>query len=208
VFMALIVLISCNNGNLNIIKKKDLKAIELKDEFFTPQEGLALTEARKLIIEELKDNGVKGDVEKVAITEEITIQEIWENIGTQLYKVNVDYAWIYGVAIIKDNRVLQILNGMPTEGIFIADIDKDSYYEVYTNIAMGSGIISNEILGFNIVSQEKYHLAMRGKQDFSLFVEDNILMANISTYPNINKIERTGKVLLKTKANNRELYIE
>ncbi|HHY23448.1 MAG TPA: hypothetical protein GX527_04310, partial [Clostridiaceae bacterium] len=147
VFMALIVLISCNNGNLNIIKKKDLKAIELKDEFFTPQEGLALTEARKLIIEELKDNGVKGDVEKVAITEEITIQEIWENIGTQLYKVNVDYAWIYGVAIIKDNRVLQILNGMPTEGIFIADIDKDSYYEVYTNIAMGSGIISNEILG-------------------------------------------------------------
>ena len=75
-FMALIVLISCNNGNLNIIEKKDLKAIELKDEFFTPQEGLTLTEARKLIIEELKDNGVKGDVEKVAITEEITIQEI------------------------------------------------------------------------------------------------------------------------------------
>lgn len=198
-------LTSCINGSHS---SKGLDAVEVKDKFISPEDGLTITDARMLIIQKLKDRGIKGNTKEVAIIEEITTQEIWKNAGTQLYKVDVGYASFYGVAIIKYNEVLEILHGMPTMGIFLADLDKDSVYEVYTNIAMGSGIISHEILGYNIATKDRYHLSKRGEQDFIMFIDEDILMAKVSKYPDINRIEKIGNVLLKTSIDKEEIYVE
>ena len=193
----------CNNESI-----ESLTVIQIKGNYILPKEGVSISDSREMIIEKLMEMGVKGDIDKVALIEEITIKEVWENAGIQLFSVNVDYAWFYGVAIMKDNEVLEVLHGMPTLGVFLADLNKDSIYEVYTNIASGSGIVSMEILGYDIASLEKLHLSKRGEQDFSLFVQNNMLMAKVTTYPNVDKLEKTGRVMMRSIDNKKELYIQ
>ena len=48
---------------------------------------------------------------------------------------------------------MQILSGMTAKEIFLADLDEGDFYEIYTSIAVGFGIISYEIHGFNIVTK-------------------------------------------------------
>lgn len=195
--------------NEDEINKKDLPAIEINGNYISPNGGIDTTEAKKLIIIELKKDSVKGDINSAIKLREITTKESWENIGVQLYKVNVDYAWINGIAVIKDKEVLTILSGMPTETIFLSDLDNDSIYEIYINILLGSGIISEEILGFNVSSNESYRLSMRMEKDLHLFIENGILMTKIRPFHN-NKVKNTstGKVILKNSDNRSELAIE
>ncbi|MCT4686017.1 hypothetical protein [Vallitalea sp.] len=200
--------IPLKNGKVIIEKQNSLNAIQVDGKSISPVEGLKIKDARELIINKLVDMGVKGDINKVAIIEEITTQEMWENVGAQVYKVDVNYACIYGVAIIKDNKVLEILYGMPTLSVFLADLDEDGVYELYTNIAKGSGIISYEILGYNIATQERYHLAKRGRKDYSLLVDNNTLMAKVYRYPHLQKIEKIGKVRLKTNGDKWEIDVD
>ena len=73
VIIALVILVSCNK---NTDEDKKLITFEVKDGLYTPQEGLTITEAKDLTIDELVNIGVKGDIKKAAIIEEITTQEI------------------------------------------------------------------------------------------------------------------------------------
>jgi hypothetical protein len=91
----------------------------------------------------------------------------------------IENAWIDAVVVIKNNEVLTILNGMPTRAVFLADLDNDSKYEIYTNVFLGSGMISEEIIGYNIALRESYHLSMRGEKDVSLFIEEGILKSKV-----------------------------
>lgn len=184
-------LVACGQKKLEAFK------VECNSECFSPVTGVDSTKAKELIVQWLKENGVKGKIEEAIIIEEITKEEIWDNINTQLFTIEVDYAWIYGIALIKDGDVLTCMSGMPTKGIYAADLDGDGHYEIYSNIAMGSGMISYEVLGYNVKSIEEYHLQMRGKKDYGLFVEEGKLKAIVSKYPSIHDVERTGVLQVK-----------
>ncbi len=162
----------------------DLPAIEITpDSKFTPSGGISTEEARKLLIPYYKEKGVKGDIQSEITVEETTVKEIWENAHVQLFSLEIEYAWVHGTAVVKDGKVLGTLGGMPLCETFIADVDKDGVYEVYANVSFGSGIVSEDIAGYNIAKGDEYYLSERMKKDYKLFVEDGELMVNEYKYP-------------------------
>ncbi len=166
------------------VKSYRLPAVQISENSkFSPIGGIPLESAKQLIAEHLIESGTKGDVKANLAIEEITAKEGWYNGRLQIYRVELDYAWLDGVAVIKDGKVVCVLEGMPTYEVFLADLDKDNNYEIYTNISMGSGIVSNEIRGYNISSGTKYALSMRAKRDLSLFIKDGMLYVKQFEYP-------------------------
>jgi len=153
----------------------------VKSDKYAPDGGISLSAAKEEIIRYLEKNGTKGNISSEIKLSEITVKEAWENTGVQIYRVDVDYAWLYGVAVIKNGKVLTILDGMPTESVFLADLDNDGNYEIYTNAYFGSGIVSLEIRGYNIASGTRYSFSKRMKSDLQLFIRDKALW--VKEYP-------------------------
>jgi len=190
----------------NVAPKKGLASFKVDGNSMSPKGGMDLPGARKLIIGRLEKDGVKGDIDPAAKISEITTKESWESAGIQLYSVRVDYAWLDGVAVVRNKECMAVLNGRV---VFLADLDKDDRYEIYTNFERGSGIISLDILGYNIALKEKYSLSMRFKKDLELFIENGALMARLHP-PQQNRENNApvGKVILKINRGKRELAIE
>ena len=190
----------------NDAPKKGLAAINVAGNSIAPEGGMDLPGARKLIIGRLKKDWVVENYDPAAKISEITTKESWESAGIQLYSVRVDYAWLDGVAVVRNKECLAVLNGRVA---FLADLDQDGRYEIYTNHESGSGIISLDILGYNIALKEKYSLSMRFKKDLELFIENGALMARLHP-PQQNRENNApvGKVILKMNGGKRELAIE
>ncbi len=199
-------IVGCNSYNSVSISNDDntLPAIELtKDNTFSPDGGTTIEEAKDLISDYLLQNGKSGNVRSSLILHEITAKEVWENDSVQIYRANLDYAWLDGVAVVKDKKVLCILDGMPTHNIFLDDLDKDGHYEVYSNISMGSGFVSREIRGYNISTGKNYSMSKRAQIDLTLFIKDKKLWVEESTY---NKQQLVSLNLLSiSKSNELEL---
>ena len=194
--------------NEDNISGTNLPAVEINGDNYSPNEGVSISFAKTNIITELIKEGVKGDINSSLKLTEITTKEAWKNARVQIYRVSLDYAWLDGVALIKNKKVLTILKGMPIKSIFLADLDMDGIYEIYTNYYLGSGIISKEISGYNISLNENYKLAMRMENDLELFIDNGILKATVKPYNKENENPIIKKVnLIKTK-NKHELIID
>lgn len=191
-----------------------LSAIEVtENNRYIPEGGLSVTKAKELIADYLAKNGTKGDILSAIQLAEITVKEAWENTGVQLYRTEVDYAWLDGVAAIKDGKVLCVLGGMPTKSVFLADLDDDGHYEIYTNVAFGSGMVSLEIRGYNFASDAEYSLSMRMKKDLQLFVQDRVLrvkeyLPSGSPAKEDGEPVSTGRLVLKDVNGKKELAVE
>lgn len=190
-----------------------LPAIELAERNgIVPEKGTPMAKAKELIIDYLSKNGTKGDIQSHIKLREITTNEIWQNASVQLFRVDLEYAWLHGLAAIRNGKVLCILDGMPALSVFLADLDNDKCYEIYTNAYFGSGIVSLEIRGYNIASDERYSLSMRGKKDLKLFVEDKLLMVN--EYDAADQLKEgskpisTGKLSIKDGTKGKELFLK
>jgi hypothetical protein len=197
-----------NVPQVDKISGTKLPALKINGNYFTPDQGVNISVAKACIINELTKEGIKGDISSFINITEITTKESWQNMNVQLYRVILDYAWLNGIAIIKDKKVLTILRGMPTETVFLADLDKDSVYEIYTNYFLGSGIISEEIGGYNISLNENYGLSMRMEKDFHLYVENGVLMTEVRPYYKFDETPIIKKVTLKKIDNKYKLIIE
>lgn len=190
------------------ISESNLPALKINGDFYTPDRGVDISVAKDSIISELTKEGIKGDIISIIKITEITTKESWQNMGVQLYRVILDYSWINGVALIKNKKVLTILKGMPTETVFLADLDKDSIYEIYTNYFLGSGIISEEINGYNISLNENYCLSMRMEKHLHLYIANGILMAEVRLYNKPDEKPIIKKVNLKMIDTKYKLIIE
>lgn len=207
--------IEADNSNTTAAKKTDankstsLPALKIDTQaYITPAGGLKNSEAKDLVVEYLVNNGVKGDVKKSLVISEITTKAAWENLKAQIYKVQLDYRSIYGVAVIKDGKLLSMINGMPVFDVFLADLDLDSQYEVYANTSFGSGIVSEDISGYNLVTNTEYYMSERMKKDFKLFIKDNTLMVKEYLYGNSHKDFDTSPEIKDIKLKNDKLILE
>lgn len=202
------------NKETALSESSKLPAVEATESNrYIPGNGTAPMKPEELIADYLTENGTKGDVSSYLKVTEITVKEAWENTGVRLYAVDVDYAGLYGVAVIKDGKVLEVLNGMPTKSIFLADLDNDGYYEVYTNAYYGSGIVSLEIRGYNIASDMEYSLSMRMEKDLELFVKDRVLQVKeyLPANPPLKADSEpvsTGVLVLRGDNDKKELAVE
>lgn len=218
IFVNLTSLFSQDSLNIENVKKNPetkLPAIEINGGYFSPVEGVDISVAKEIIITELtkKDEkgkkgrkGKKDDISPILKITEITTKESWQNMGVQIY--HFEQAFLDGVAIIRDKNVLTILYGMPTKTFFLADLDKDSIYEIYTNYFMGFGIISEEIVGYNIYLNEHYSLSMRMENDLHLYISDGILMTEVRPYSKLKEKPAIKKVNLKMIDNKYKIIIE
>jgi hypothetical protein len=190
-------------------KTKMLPALEIGNgKSFSPEKGLKLSQARERITKYLQDNGVKGNVGSSIKVNEITVKEAWDNNSFQLYRIDLDYASIYGVAILKDGKVLNVLDGMPTWKVFLADLDSDSRYEIYTEVSFGSGIVSNEIRGYDIATDTEYSLSLRTKKDLFLFLLNKTLWVKEVPYSDKdNEVSSISKLAVKSVKDKKGLYI-
>jgi hypothetical protein len=194
--------------NLDKISETKLPALMITTDYFSPEDGIEISVAKTIIITELKKEDLKGDINSALKITEITTKESWQNNRIQIYRVKLDYAWLDGVVLIKDNKVLTILKGMPIGTVFLADLDNDSIYEIYTNYFLGSGIISEEIGGYNVSLNENYYLSMRMEKNLHLFIDNGILMASVRPYNKNKEKPIIKKVNLKKIDNKYELIIE
>jgi hypothetical protein len=190
------------------ISESGLPALKIDGDYYTPDKGVDISVAKDSIIAELTNEGIQGDIGSVIKITEITTREAWQNMGIQLYQVILDYAWIDGVAIIKNKKVQTILKGMQIEAVFLADLDKDNIYEIYTNYFMGSGAVSEDIFGYNISLDENYCLSMRLEKDLHLYIANGILMAGVRPYNEPDEKPIIKKVNLKKFDNKYKLIIE
>ena len=159
------------NGNI-----EGLPAIEINEnESIFINEGVTLSAAKEQIAQYIIAGGAQGDVKENLKIKEISVKEAWDSDRIQIYRVELDYRALYGVAVIKEGKVLCVLDGMPTYEVFLGDVDKNGSYEIYSNVAFGSGILSHEVRGYNILSDKYYNLSMRMHKDLKLFVQDKSL---------------------------------
>jgi len=59
---------------------------------------------------------------------------------------------------------------------------------VYINNSVGSGFISDEVLGFNPMSNESYSISQRGKNDFKILLDDNKLKVVVTELEFFKKV--------------------
>lgn len=198
--------VSCKSGSIGENRENPLPALKIESDYISPEEGIEISTLRTFIIERLEGEGVRGEINSALEIKEITTEELWENNKVQLFNVNVEYAAFYGIAIVKDNQVLAVLKGMPVESVFIADLDRDNFYEVYINSFWGSGIIIEEISGYNIGTDSIYKLSKRMDTDFHLYIESGGLMVESKDYNNREE-GKTGYLSIKKDNNREELFI-
>lgn len=186
-----------------------LPTIEITNKnLITPKGGTSISASKPLIVDYLANHGMKGDISSNIVVSEITVRTAWENNRIQLYRVKVGYASLYGVAVIKDKTVLCVLGGMPTDSIFLADLDKDNLYELYTNVYFGSGIVSLDISGYNIKTKTNYYLSKRMLRDLRLFIKDKALyVEELPTALNSNSEIPIGPLVIHTKNKKATLMV-
>ncbi|HEY5584607.1 MAG TPA: hypothetical protein VIK78_08950 [Ruminiclostridium sp.] len=206
------VLGGCGDKSQNIKtsdKTATLPAVEVvsKDKII-PNGGASLDKIKGLIVQYLKDEGFKGDIQSKVSIDEITIKEAWENLRVQLYKVKLEYASIDGVAVVKDDKLLSMIEGMPVFEIFLADIDRDSKYEIYVNTSFGSGIVSSDVSGYNIATNTKYYMSKRMAKDFKSFIKDNELLVKEYRYGTLRSDFDTSNEIKALKIEKDKLVLE
>lgn len=156
-----------------------LPAMEINPEKgYRPDDGITEEKAMELLKMYKTEDGHDYKLYQTYEVTEITSKESWDNNGLQLFKVS-DPEYVtssHAVLIVKDGKLLGILGGMPVQKVFLSDLDEDGLYEVYINIFFGSGIVSQDILGYNVAQQESYRLSMRMFMDLELFMEDQTLL--------------------------------
>ena len=154
---------------------ESLPAMKISGDAISPDGGTTLADAKKLVSAYLRKTGTQGDIEKTIKVKEITTKEIWANNEIQLFSVSLDYAWIYaGFAVVKGGKVLSFLSGMPVFGRYIADLDGDKIYEIYTNFMFGSGIVTTDVGGYNPATNKTYSLSGRFKGNNGMSINYNL----------------------------------
>lgn len=197
-----------NNQKVDSITPHGLPAIMLDSNYYSPVEGINLSDAKTIIVNAIRKSGRKGDITSNIKITELTTTKSWQNMGVQIYRVILDYAWMDDIFILKDNTVLADLHGMPTDNVYLADLDNDSIYEIYTNYFLGSGIVSEEIAGYNISLNKRYSISMRMEKDLHLFIANGQLMCEVHPWNKPIDAFVVKKVVLKKMNTALELMLE
>ena len=130
-----------------------------------------------------EEKSINGDIKNEIDIKEIKVDLFSEEQKLQLYEVVLDYAWLHGIAVLKDNEVMGILSGMSNNGLFLADLDNDNSYEIIYNTEIGSGMLRNiievmeiqdgKIYNIDIYEDNKRIAILPNKSDQRLYIHWN-----------------------------------
>ena len=121
-------------------------------------------------------------------------EAIWE-IGTREITIpdfpEVTFRWTAD-EITANEKVL--IQGMPVWNVFFADLSGDGKPEICANVSFGSGMIDTHVVVYDYVNGQEYTLWDRGIFDYSLRLENGVLLCEQFTYPSGTPHDRTGSL--------------
>jgi hypothetical protein len=98
-------------------------------------------EAGKMIEEHLREKNLNFDENPSIKVEEIPFEEIWTEINTQIFRVLAGENFLKESFLIRGTKVIQLgsaLGGQGITSLAVADIDRDSYVELYYAYSFGA----------------------------------------------------------------------
>jgi hypothetical protein len=77
---------------------------------------------------------------------------------------------------------IELLWGMPVWNVYLADLTNDGKPEFCATVSIGSGIVDTRVIVYDYVSGQEYQLSSRMIYDYSLSIQDSIIMVTQSDY--------------------------
>lgn len=88
-----------------------------------------------------------------------------------------------------------LITGMPIWNLYLCDLTGDGIDEFCASVSFGSGIIDQHVVVYDYATQTEYTLWERGVFDYTLRLEDGVLMCDKRFYPH-EDIADTGPLML------------
>ena len=88
-----------------------------------------------------------------------------------------------------------LLRGMPIWNVFLCDLTGDGVSEFCATVSYGSGIIDEHIIVYDYATGNEYTLWDRGNFDYTLRLQDSVLLCDKYVYPHSNLVE-SGELML------------
>jgi len=159
------------------VQNSPLPVIRIKGKGITPNDGLSLEDARKMILNYLAGANDGATLKKNLKIKELTTAEIWESSKYQIYSVvhQAGNPFIEGIIVSQDGNVLGFLrasNPFPSALMSaLADLNGDGVYELCTNATMGSGWVDCHIYVLDLKTKNQYSLSDRMKYNYTLSID-------------------------------------
>jgi hypothetical protein len=81
-----------------------------------------------------------------------------------------------------DGETRELFTGMPIWSVYLCDLTGDSLPEICSTISYGYGIIDTRIIAYDYNTDTLYDLSDRTVYDYSLFIENQKLVAKREAY--------------------------
>ena len=101
----------------------------------------------------------------------------------------VVFRWTEGEITANGETLIQ---GMPIWNACFADLTGDGKPEVCATVSFGSGMIDTHVVVYDYANRQEYTLWDRGHFDYSLRIEDGVLLCEQYSYPGGMPFDRTG----------------
>ena len=95
-----------------------------------------------------------------------------------------------GYQITADGKTL--IQGMPIWNVYLTDLNGDQKAEICTTVGYGSGLIDTHVVVYDYANSQEYTLWERGVYDYSLRLDNGVLVCEQFTYPSGTPMDRTG----------------
>ena len=88
-----------------------------------------------------------------------------------------------------------LITGMPIWNVFLSDLTGDGIDDFCATVSYGSGIIDQHVVVYDYAAREEYTLWERGVFDYTLRLEDRVLVCDKRFYPH-GDIADSGRLML------------
>ncbi|PKM58456.1 MAG: hypothetical protein CVU98_00770 [Firmicutes bacterium HGW-Firmicutes-3] len=155
ILVTMLILVSCTG------KKEDIIFRQIYTDKYIDNTKIDIDAKIIEISKYLKSYEFQGDIEKNLTINIIDGYDELTKLGIELVSVKLDYAWLDGFVVYRNNELIGLLYGMNEQGVYMTDLNNDGNMEIIYQSEFGSGISRTIInlldLGTNKVYSAQYY---------------------------------------------------
>lgn len=86
------------------------------------------------------------------------------------------------VVAVTGDETVPLYTGMPIWSVYFADLSGDGLPELCSTVSIGSGVIDNRVVVYDYAKGVTYTMVERGENDYTLSLEDGVLLVTKTDY--------------------------
>lgn len=86
------------------------------------------------------------------------------------------------VEAVTEDETISLYTGMPVWSVYFAELSGDGLPELCSTVSMGSGVIDNRVVVYDYAKGVVYTIVERGENDYTLSLEDGVLLVTKTDY--------------------------